>query len=169
MLAVTAGAGGSPRALVAVQRYGEGRAMVFSGEASWRWKMLLPATDRSYDTFWKQAIRWLALPATDPVSIDVAAGAMPGEPLPLRVTVRTPRSSLCAKPSSTLRVTAPDGRQTWLRAAPTPDLAERDVTSPASVPSRRGCSKCPREAAQGALGARFGRHLGARRRRRSPR
>jgi hypothetical protein len=31
--------------------------MVFAGEASWRWRMLLPATDRSYETFWKQALR----------------------------------------------------------------------------------------------------------------
>ena len=28
-----------PRPLVAVQRYGQGRAMVFTGEASWRWRM----------------------------------------------------------------------------------------------------------------------------------
>ena len=30
--------------------------------------MMLPATDRSYDTFWRQAVRWLALTASDPVS-----------------------------------------------------------------------------------------------------
>ena len=33
VLAMAAGAGGTPRALVAVQRYGEGRSMVFAGEA----------------------------------------------------------------------------------------------------------------------------------------
>ena len=33
VLAVTSGPGGAPRALVAVQRYGTGRAMVFTGEA----------------------------------------------------------------------------------------------------------------------------------------
>ena len=47
VLAVAAGAGGAPHALVAVQRYGEGRAMIFAGEAAWRWRMLLPASDRS--------------------------------------------------------------------------------------------------------------------------
>ncbi len=46
VLAVTSGPGGTPRALVAVQRFGEGRSLVFTGEASWRWRMLLPATDR---------------------------------------------------------------------------------------------------------------------------
>jgi uncharacterized membrane protein len=79
VLAVTHGPGGAPRALVAVQRYGEGRSMVFTGEAAWRWRMLLPAADRSYDTFWRQAVRWLALPATDPVSIVAPAGAAPGD------------------------------------------------------------------------------------------
>ena len=74
-----------PRALVAVQRYGEGRSMVFAGEASWRWRMMLPATDRSYDTFWRQAVRWLALPAADPVAVTVPAAASPGDMLPLRV------------------------------------------------------------------------------------
>ncbi len=47
VLAVAAGAGGAPHALIAVQRYGEGRAMIFAGEAAWRWRMLLPASDRS--------------------------------------------------------------------------------------------------------------------------
>ena len=36
---------GDTRPLVAVQRYGQGRAMVFAGEASWRWRMMLPAAD----------------------------------------------------------------------------------------------------------------------------
>ena len=61
VLAVPAVRAAPPRALVAVQRYGAGRSMVFTGEASWRWRMMLPAGDRSYDTFWRQAARWLAL------------------------------------------------------------------------------------------------------------
>ena len=58
-LAVTGGPGGAARALVAVQRFGDGRSMVFTGEASWRWRMMLPTTDQSYDRFWRQAARWL--------------------------------------------------------------------------------------------------------------
>ena len=60
VLAVTGGPGGTPRALVAVQRFGDGRSMIFTGEAVWRWRMLLPSTDLSYERFWRQAVRWLA-------------------------------------------------------------------------------------------------------------
>ena len=49
--------------------YGRGRSMVFAGEASWRWKMLQPSTDRSYEFFWRQALRWLTTEAPDPVSL----------------------------------------------------------------------------------------------------
>jgi len=118
VLAVTTAPGGVARPLVAVQRYGDGRAMIFSGEASWRWKMLLPASDRTYETFWKQAIRWLALPATDPISISVAAGAAPGDSLPLRVTIRNAAFEPVTGAAVDVRVTGPDGRTTSLRASP---------------------------------------------------
>jgi uncharacterized membrane protein len=123
VLAVTSGPGGTPRALVAVQRFGEGRAMVFAGEAAWRWRMLLPATDRSYDTFWKQALRWLALPAGDPIQLSVAPGTAPGDPLPLRVVARTAAFEPLTDVAVDFRVTSPDGRIESLRGAP--DSAHR--------------------------------------------
>jgi hypothetical protein len=116
VLAVTSGAGGAVRALIAVQRYGEGRAMVFTGEAAWRWRMMLPAADRSYDTFWRQAVRWLALPATDPISITAPAGGAPGDTLDLRVAVRNAAFEPERDALVDLRVTAPDGKLEQLRA-----------------------------------------------------
>ena len=118
VLAVTSGAGGSPRALVAVQRYGEGRSLVFTGEAAWRWRMMLPASDRSYDTFWRQAIRWLAIGAGDPIAMTAPAGASVGEHLPLGVVVRNAAFEAVADASVDVRVTPPDGRLAQLRAAP---------------------------------------------------
>jgi uncharacterized membrane protein len=117
VLAVTSGPGGAPRALVAVQRYGEGRSMVFTGEAAWRWRMLLPATDRSYDTFWRQAIRWLALPATDPVTIVAPAGMSPGDAVPLRIAARDASFEPVRDATVDVRVTRPDGRVESLPAA----------------------------------------------------
>ncbi len=120
VLAVTGGAGGAARALVAVQRYGEGRSMVFTGEAAWRWRMLMPSSDRSYETFWRQAVRWLALPAPDPIAVTLPAGASPGETLPLRIAVRN--GAFVTQPDALVdvRVTAPDGRIEELRAAVPP-------------------------------------------------
>ena len=51
VLAATQGGTGSTVPLVAVQRFGRGRAMIFGGEGSWRWKMMMPSADRTYEAF----------------------------------------------------------------------------------------------------------------------
>lgn len=117
VLAVTGGAGGVSRALVAIQRYGEGRSMVFTGEAAWRWRMLLPSSDRSYDTFWRQAVRWLAVAATDPVAITPPPGGSPGDTLPVRVAVRNAAFISQSDATVDVQVTSPDGRMQSVRAA----------------------------------------------------
>ena len=71
-------AGGTPQPLIAAQRYGQGRSMVFAGEASWRWRMMRPASDTSYETIWRQLVRWVAAgrggPRRDPRDVGVVAG-----------------------------------------------------------------------------------------------
>jgi uncharacterized membrane protein len=116
VLAVTSGSGRVPRALVAVQRYGRGRSMAFSGEASWRWKMMLASSDRTYDTFWRQSIRWLASPAPDPVAISVAGGAAPGDSVTIEVTARDAAFAAVRDALIRVRVTAPGGEVTNLEA-----------------------------------------------------
>jgi uncharacterized membrane protein len=118
VLATTSGPGGTPRALIAVQRYGEGRSMVFAGEASWRWRMLLPAADRSYETFWRQAVRWLAAAAAAPVTVAGPAGAAAGEVVTLRVAARNPAFEPLTGAVVDVRVTRPDGRTEMISAAP---------------------------------------------------
>ncbi|MGB2716002.1 MAG: glutamine amidotransferase [Vicinamibacterales bacterium] len=120
VLAVTTGAGGAGQPLVAVQRYGDGRSMIFAGEAAWRWRMMLPASDRSYDTFWRQAVRWLAVAAPDPVSVSVAPSASTGDSLPLRITVRSQTFEPLRDATVDVRLTAPDGTLQQLRAGREP-------------------------------------------------
>src|SRR5262245_61688649 len=88
VLAVTQAPGGGVHPVVAVQRYGQGRSMVFAGEAAWRWKMMVPSTDRSYEFFWRQAARWLTSASPDPVAITVPDAPEPGDALSVDVDAR---------------------------------------------------------------------------------
>ncbi len=124
VLAVSSGPGGGPRPLLAVQRYGEGRSMVFAGEASWRWRMMMPVADRTFETFWKQTLRWLAVGAEDPTHIIIGPSPVPGEDVSVRIVVRTPAFEPVPDAKVTLRVGLPDGRSESLTA--TRDIATND-------------------------------------------
>jgi uncharacterized membrane protein len=118
----TTSVGGAGRPLIAVQRFGEGRSMVFAGEASWRWRMMLPSTDHSYETFWRQAIRWLAIGAADPLAIYPPQAAAPGDETVIRVAVRDNAFAPLRDADVDVRVSGPDGKVQELRAS----LEEKD-------------------------------------------
>ena len=120
VLAVTSGAGGAPRPLVAVQRYGYGRSMVFAGEASWRWRMRMPSSNHTFETFWRQAGRWLVASAPEPVALDRARRARSVRPRRSASTSATPASGPSPTPTVRLRVTR-GGATRELQA--TPDAA----------------------------------------------
>ena len=120
VLAVTEGSGGAVYPMLAIQRYGQGRAMLFAGEASWRWKMLMPATDRTYETFWRQAARWLTTPASDPVMIRDVSGAVPGDVVNLDVLVRDADFVAAPDAAIAMKITPPGGEPRDLK----PTLAE---------------------------------------------
>lgn len=98
-----------PRPLVAVQRYGQGRTMVFAGEASWRWRMMLPAADTSYDTIWRQLVRWLARGSLEPVSIVGMGSPSPGTSDPVSVLVRDREYRPVGDAEVQLTITGPSG------------------------------------------------------------
>jgi uncharacterized membrane protein len=109
VLATTQTATGATVPLVAVQRYGRGRTMIFSGEASWRWRMLMPSTDTSYETFWRQAARWIAGDSPDPVSVTAPAGVGEGLPVPVRVSVRDEEFAPVGDAEVQIAMRGPDG------------------------------------------------------------
>ena len=116
ILAVTV-AGGGWRPMVAVQRYGSGRAMVFTGEAAWRWKMMLPSNDPTYDMFWRQAIRWLSTAAPDQVMVTTAGGTAADDLITLDVVARDGEFRPVLDASITARVTDPGGATRELHPA----------------------------------------------------
>ncbi len=131
-----ASSGGMARPVLVVQRYGEGRTMVFAGEAAWRWKMQRPLDDRLYDTFWRQAARWLSAPAPDPVALDVDADAQPGAPATIGVTVRDERFAPIRDATVEIAVRDERGAEEVLKASLTDAARGRYTVS--WRPARRG-------------------------------
>jgi hypothetical protein len=91
--------------------------MVFSGEASWRWRMMRPASDPTYETLWRQLARWLASPAPAAVTLAPVAVAIPGASATLPVIVRDEEFTPVADAEVSLTVTPPDGQSRPLTAA----------------------------------------------------
>lgn len=117
VLAVTLTAGGNPQPLIATQRYGQGRSMVFAGEASWRWRMMRPATDTSYETIWRQLARWITASAQGPVTIAPLSPTGPGITDRISVFVRDEDFRPVANAEVAVRITAPNGETRPLTAA----------------------------------------------------
>jgi uncharacterized membrane protein len=88
VLAVVSSPDGAVVPVVAVQRYGQGRSMIFGGEASWRWRMLASSTNRSHELFWRQAARWLATASPDPVSASTPDSLEPGDSAAIDIVAR---------------------------------------------------------------------------------
>ena len=109
VLAVTVAPGGAVYPVVAAQRYGQGRSLVFGGEGAWRWRMLQPSTDRTYELFWRQAVRWLAGPAPDPVEAAVPDAAQPGDWVTFAVDARDGAFVPVRDATVTATISVPDG------------------------------------------------------------
>jgi uncharacterized membrane protein len=115
ILALTTAPGGGTFPVVAVQRYGQGRSMIFAGEASWRWKMMVSSSDRAYDFFWRQAARWLAADAPDPVSVVLPDAPEPGDVTAVEVDARDASFAPVPDASVEATLTAPGGETTPLK------------------------------------------------------
>jgi uncharacterized membrane protein len=105
------------RPVLAVQRYGRGRSMVFAGEASWRWRMQLPSTDRTHELFWRQVARWLVSAAPDRVSAAPLSNIIPGTTEHLAVDVRDAEFEPVRDAVVMMRMTLPGGEVHDLRPA----------------------------------------------------
>ena len=117
VLAVALTVGGNPQPLIAAQRYGQGRSMVFAGEASWRWRMLRPATDNSYETIWRQLARWITAGAQGPVTIAAMSPSVAGVTDRVSVIVRDGDFLPVPNAEVAVQITAPTGEKRALVAA----------------------------------------------------
>jgi uncharacterized membrane protein len=132
VLAVASAPGGAVFPVVAVQRYGQGRSMVFGGEASWRWRMMVASTDRSHELFWRQAARWLAEATPDPVAITLPDAAQPGDAVSIDVDARDAAFAPVADATVQATIELPDGEKrpvTFRHASPSAGVSGTSAAS----------------------------------------
>ena len=152
VLATTSGEDTAARPVVAVQRFGRGRTMLFAGEASWRWRMLLPAADDTYDRFWRQTARWLAADAPDLVMVRMDGGRAEGDPL--RIDVVVADAAFAPVPDAAVRVRVTDPGDATREVSATLVAGETGRYVVELEPARRGVYQVAARADRG------GRELG---------
>jgi len=103
---------GSP-VMLAAHRYGRGRALAFTPDSSWRWRMELPHTDDSHQIFWRQAARWLVGSAPDQVNLDVGSGVFSeDDTVRLNVDVNDASFRGLNNAEVAVTITSPSGKRT---------------------------------------------------------
>jgi hypothetical protein len=99
-----------PKIILAQQRFGRGRTMVFATSGSWFWQMGMPSQDMSHQRFWRQMARWLALTAPGTVEIHAERDTyIPGEDVSFKVDVRDPAYEVIEDARIETRVRTPQG------------------------------------------------------------
>jgi uncharacterized membrane protein len=99
--------------VLAYQRYGRGKSLVFPIQDSFIWKMdaTIPVTDTTHSTFWRRMVRWLVDGVPDHVAIMTDSDRVePGEPIQLSAEVVDPAFVEVNDAQVTATVRAPSGK-----------------------------------------------------------
>ena len=96
--------------LLAYQRYGRGRAMVFTTGSSWHWQMEMDHEDQTSELFWKQTLRWLVSASPAPVMITTDKDTyLPGEAVSISADVADKTFTRLNNARVNAKLTGPDG------------------------------------------------------------
>jgi uncharacterized membrane protein len=102
---------GSEREIVlAYQRYGRGKAIVFPVQDSWRWQMENNVEDVTFESYWRQLLRWLVSDVPSRVMVAAAGDqAAPGDPVELNAEISDRTFLKVNNAEAVARVTSPSG------------------------------------------------------------
>lgn len=96
--------------LLAFQRYGRGRAMIFATGSSWQWQMGMDHEDQTHELFWKQVLRWLV--SASPAAVTIASDKdtyLPGELVNISSEVADKTFKRLNDARVTAKIIGPDG------------------------------------------------------------
>ena len=98
--------------VLAHQRYGRGKALVFGVQDSWLWQLhaSMPVEDPTHENLWRQLLRWTVEAVPDPVSVLPGRDQVePGERVTLSATVLDPAYVEVNNARVVAQVTTPAG------------------------------------------------------------
>jgi hypothetical protein len=104
--------GGNRSIVLATQRYGHGKSVAFPIQDSWLWQMRMdtPMDDATYQTFWRQMLRWLVSDVPDRVMVNTAADrAWINEPFQVNAQVSDQSYHHVDNAEVTATISAPSG------------------------------------------------------------
>jgi uncharacterized membrane protein len=105
--------GDNGQIVLAHQRYGRGKSMVFTPQDSWLWRMhaKMPLTDTTHHIFWQRMLRWLVDGVPDKVMVSATPDKVQkGEPVTLSADIVDPDYKGINNGRITARVTSPSGK-----------------------------------------------------------
>lgn len=93
------------------QRFGRGKAVAFTVQDSWLWRMQMPLNDTTHHTFWQRLARWLVDGVPDRVMVSGSPDQIErGEPVTLTAEVVDPAYKGIDSGRVTAHVTSPSGQ-----------------------------------------------------------
>jgi hypothetical protein len=102
--------GGEQQIVLAYQRYGRGKAIVFPVQDSWQWQMLNGVEDVTFESYWRQLLRWLVSDVPSRVMVAAAGDqAAPGDPVELNAEISDRTFLKVNNAQAVARVTSPSG------------------------------------------------------------
>jgi uncharacterized membrane protein len=105
--------------VLAEERYGRGRTIALTTSDTWRWRMLLDSRNNSYESFWRNMLRYLVESVRRQVEVQSdRTNYATGEPVRLRAEVADKKYSSVSDAQVNARVTSPTGRVSVLKLSP---------------------------------------------------
>src|SRR5438309_1479243 len=99
------------RPLLVEERYGRGHTMALLASDTWRWRMMLEFKDKSFETFWRNLMRYMV--ETSPHSIEASTERSfygDGEQVQIRAEVSDEKYVKIKDASVSAHIVAPSGR-----------------------------------------------------------
>ena len=97
--------------LLVEERYGRGKSMALLASDTWRWRMMLEFKDQSFETFWRNLMRYTVESAPRPVEASTERSFYgTSEEVRIRAEVADEKFIKIADATVSAHVTSPSGR-----------------------------------------------------------